>query len=90
MYLLTYVGLLFQVSVNPQVLFVKPFPTTEALVKSNAWSVVKQGQKGILVQSPDSTLMFLHTRGKLTASLARIDVEAAPVLSGEIPLVCER
>ncbi len=35
-----------------------------------------QAQKGILVLSPDSNLMFLHMRGKLTASLAHICGEA--------------
>ncbi len=35
-----------------------------------------QGQKGIHTLSPDSTLMFLHMRGKLTASLAHTGVGA--------------
>ncbi len=35
-----------------------------------------QGQKGILVPSPDSALVSLHTRGKLTTSLAHIGAGA--------------
>ncbi len=33
-------------------------------------------QKGILVQSPDSTLVFLHTCSELVASLAHIGAGA--------------
>ncbi len=35
-----------------------------------------QGQKGILVLSPDRTLMLLHTRDKLTDTLAHIGIGA--------------
>ncbi len=35
------VGVVFQVSMNSRVLFVVPFPTTEALVQSNAWPVAR-------------------------------------------------
>ncbi len=41
-------------------------------MKRVAGCEVMQGQNRILVQSPDSTLMPLHRRGKLTASLAHI------------------
>ncbi len=34
-----------------------------------------QGQKEILVLSPDSALMFLHTRSKLKVSLAHIGAD---------------
>ncbi len=37
---------------------------------------VMQGQKGILVLSPDSASMFLYTRGKQVAGLARMCVGA--------------
>ncbi len=39
---LTHVGVVFQASMNARVLFVVPFPTTEALVLSNAKPVVRQ------------------------------------------------
>ncbi len=38
---LTNVGVVLQASMNSRVLFVVPFPTTEAQVQSNAWPVVR-------------------------------------------------
>ncbi len=62
---LTHVGDVFQALINSRVLFVEPFATIEALVYE-----AMQDQKGILARSPDCTLIFLHTRSKLTVSLA--------------------
>ncbi len=35
-------GVVFQASIDSRILLVEPFPTTEALVQSNAWPVVRQ------------------------------------------------
>ncbi len=72
MHWLTHVGVVFRASINSRVLSVGPFPTTEAVAGCEAM----QDQKGIVVLSPDNTLMFLHTRGKLTTSLVHIGAGA--------------
>ncbi len=38
----THVNVVYQASMNSRVLFVVPFPTTEALVQSNVWPVLRQ------------------------------------------------
>ncbi len=76
MHCLTHGGVVFQASINSRVLFVGTFPTTEAVKP-----VVRQ--KGIPVLSLEGSLVFLHARGKLTASVAYIGA-GAPEARGDI------
>ncbi len=61
------------------------------LIKYMAGCEALQGQKRILALSPDSTLMFLQTRGKLKASLAHTGAGALRARNAihDIRVICK-
>ncbi len=81
------------------------FPGLNKLPSSLCWSVIQllrpwsnqthsayeavQGQKGMLVLSPFSALIFLYTRSKLTASLAHVGAGALRYLDASSKLSCK-
>ncbi len=68
---LAHVSVVLQASINPELSSLSPCP-----IKCMVVCEAMKSQKGILVLSHDGTLMLLHTRGKPTASLARIGAGA--------------
>ncbi len=110
---LSYIDVVFEVSINSRVLFVEPFPTTEALAQSNAWPVVGQWRARrdfsscrltahwwsfmrVARRRPVWSILTLEhsVHGLLYTTFSRLSVDGGrspmQVLSGEIPLACER